>query len=115
MSQLCVTPKSRFLFHPVMRAPASLEFAGMPWMSKRLQHDERWRGFPWFASLGDVMPNQRHIVFKPYDGVYDQFNVTETMSREEWKAISPDTFQQLNAIRTVKNSTACSWISFRRT
>ena len=101
MSQLCVTPKSRFLFHPVMRAPASLEFAGMPWMPEHLQHYEHRRGFPWFASLGDVMPNQRHIVFEPYDGVYDQFNVTEALCREEWNDISPDTFQKLNAIRAL--------------
>lgn len=57
--------------------------------------------FPGSASLGDVMPNQRHIVFEPYDGVYDQFNVTEALCREEWNDISPDTFQKLNAIRTL--------------
>ena len=101
MSQLYIAPQSQYLFHPVMRAPASLEFAGMPWMPEHLQLYEHWRGLPWFASLGDVMPNQRHIVFEPYDGVYDQFNVTEALCREEWNDISPDTFQKLNAIRTL--------------
>lgn len=101
MSQLYIAPQSQYLFHPVMRAPASLEFAGMPWMSEHLQHYERWRGFPWFASIGDVMPNQRHVVLEPYGGVYDPFNITEAMCREEWNAISPDTFWKLNTIRTL--------------
>lgn len=52
MSQLCVTPQSQFLFHPVMRAPASLEFAGMPWMSEHLQHHERYTDFPGSRHLG---------------------------------------------------------------
>lgn len=101
MSQLCITPQNQFSFHPVMRAPASLEFAGMPWMTEHFQRYERLRGFPMFASIWDVMPNRRHVVFEPHGGVYDQFNVTEAMCREEWHNISPDTFRKLNTIRTL--------------
>ena len=101
MSQLCVITQKQSLFHHVTRAPASLEFAGTPWMTEHFQRYERLRGFPTFATIWDVMQNRRHIVFEPHGGVYDQLNVTEAMCRGEWHNISPDTFRKLNIIRTL--------------
>jgi hypothetical protein len=87
--------------YPFMQVPISREVAETCWQSTYFEPSEFLRRFPTYDTIWGVTSEHRHGISQPRDRVNDPSNVTEAMCRQEWNQISPETFQKLNALRTL--------------